>query len=608
MSFKIFSLQLFGKLKPIETIEKQRKLLLDDYNEFLRVENSEELQKYLSLEKEINSEEFKRKKTETEALQFNGSKEYNQLKEFLALQKKKTIKNYFKIAKSSDLEKHIKLKSSEKLAEYNKLLEYVKEGQFDKDKKEILAQVFKGSVEERHWIDYKKLDKSAGIKIYKELHHSDVLKKHEIFTKSEKLKSFVELGNIPDKDKQKLNELKRLKNDAEIKTYFKFENSKKLKLYRETADSQQLIKYNELKSFVESDDYKKREAFLKDKKKFENSEANKKYIRYKQLAADSDIKFFLKFEKSSLYKNYLDVTDSFDLKRYFELEATTTSEEFKERKNYLEDKKKWEKTEEFARQKEFLEMKKLPHIVKYFKNKGTSVFNFFNEWTVVFEDDFNKSALDAEKWATKGYVAEKLLGDNYALAGDNHIFTNGNNIKINGHLSVEVRKEKASGKVWQMPAGFVPAELDYTSGIISSWKSFWMEDGIIEAKVKFNPAEQVVSSFYLAGEKETPRLNVLEMGAKNRVGVLNLNAAGKANVNGMDISNLKKGKWYIFSVIKQGQNYTWKINESEIFALQSSELKDKLHVNASSIVVNDVPGSILPVGFEIDWVKCYRKN
>ena len=289
MSFKIFSLQLFGKLKPIETIEKQRKLLLDDYNEFQKVENSEELQKYLSLEKEVNSEEFKRKKTETEALQFKGSKEHNQLKEFLTLQKKKTIKNYFKIAKSTDLERYKKLKSSDKLAEYNKLLEYVKEGQFDKDKKEILGQVFRGSVEEKHWLDYRKLGKSAGIKIYYELHQSDVLKKHEIFTKSEKLKSFIELGNIPHKDKQKLNELKRLKNDTEIKNYFKFEKSKKLKLFRETADSQQLIKYNELKAFVESDDYKKREAFLKDKKKFENSQANKKYTGYKQLAADSDI-------------------------------------------------------------------------------------------------------------------------------------------------------------------------------------------------------------------------------------------------------------------------------------------------------------------------------
>ena len=607
MSFKIFSLQLLGKLKPVETIEKQRKILQDDFVEFQKVDSSDELGKYLALEKEINSEDFKKKKTEIEALQFKDSKEFNQLKEFTGLKKKRTIKNYFKIANSADLEKFKKLKPSEKLAEYYKLLEYVKEGQFVKDKKEITDQVFKGSVEEKHWIDFKKLDKSTGIKVYKELHQSDLLKKHEIFSNSEKLKNFVQLRNSPEKDKQKLIEWKRLKRDGEIKAYFNFEKSKKLRLYRETADSQNLKTYNELKTFVESDNFKKREVFLKDNKKFENSEANKKYNRFKQLSSDSDIRFFLGFEESSLYKNYLDVAESFDLKRYAELEEITSSKEFKEQKTYLEDKKKWEKTAEFARQQEFLQMKKLPHLVKYFKNKGTTVFNFFKEWEVAFEDDFLKPQLDTEKWATKGFLAEKLLGDNYSLAGDNHVFTNGKNLKINGKLIIEVRKEKAAGKVWQMPAGFVPVELDYTSGIISSWKSFWMEDGIFEAKIKFEPISQIVSSFYLAGEKNMPRVNLLEMGNKNRLGILSLNS-GKANVAGMDISNLKRGKWYIFTVEKQGSNFTWKINGSEIITLQSSDMNQKLHINASGIVVNDVPGSQLPAGFEIGWVKCYRKR
>ncbi len=608
MSFKIFTLQLFGKLKPVETIEKQRKILLDDYNEFLKVENSEELKKYLELESEINSEIFKKKKAEVESLHFNGSKEFNQLKEFEGLQKKQSLKKYFKVANSPDLIRFNNLKSAEKLAEFYKLQEYVKEGQFAKEKKEIESQIFKGSVEEKHWIDYKKLDKSIEIKVYKELHNSDFLKKHELLVKSDKLKNFVQLGNIPDKDKTKLEEFKRLKNDSELINYFKFEKSKKLKIYRETAGGLQLTRYNELKAFVENPDFKKRETFLKDKKKFENSEANKKYTRFKQLLNDQDLKFFFKFEKSGLYKNYLDVAQSFDLKRFYELEEITSSKEFKETKAYLEDKKKWEKTDEFVRQQEYLKMKQLPHLVKYHKNKGTNIFNFFNEWQLVFEDDFQQVKLDTEKWSTKGYLAEKMLGDNYSLAGDNHIFTDGKNLQLNGKLNITVKKEKVKGKVWQMPAGFIPVELDYSSGIISSWKSFWTGDGIVEAKVKFDPVQQIVSSFYLAGEQNTPRLNLLEMGAKNRIGILNLTSDGKANVNGLDISNLKKGKWYIFSVEKSGGNFTWKINETEIFTLQNSELKEKLHLNASSIVIQDVPTQNLPAGFEIDWVKCYGKG
>lgn len=607
MSFKIFTLQFFGGLKQVETIEKQRKALLDDYNEFQKVEQSDELKRYLELEKESNSEGFKKKKTEIEALHFNGSKEFNQLKELSGLQKKRSIKNYFKVADSADIDRFNKLKLSEKLQEYYKLLEYVKEGQFAKDKKEILGQVFKGSVEEKHWIDFQKLEKSTGIKVWKELRQSELLKKHEAFAKSEKLKNLTQLLNSAGSDKQKLAELKQLKNDAEIKSYFNFEKSKKLKIYRETADSQQLNKYTELKSFVESENFKKREIFLKDSKKFENSEANKKYNRFKQLGTDSDIKFFLDFEKSSLHKNYLDVVDSFDLKRYTELKEITGSKEFGERKAYLEDKKKWEKTPEYARQQEYLAMKKLPHLVKYFKNRGTTVFSFFNEWEVVFDDNFSKPTIDSEKWATKPYLAEKMLGDNYSLPGDNYAITDGRNLKTGSKLTIEVKKEKVAAKVWKMPAGFVPAEMEYSSGLVSSWKGFWMEDGIYEAKIKFSPVAEVVSSFYLAGENNMPRVNLLEMGAKNRIGFININT-GKAVANGMDISNLKTGNWYIFSIIKQGNSFTWKINESEIITLSNSEMNRKLNLNAASIVVNDLPASQLPAGFEIEWVKCYRKK
>lgn len=607
MSFKIFTLQLFGGLKQVETIEKQRQTLLDDYIEFQKTEQSDELKRYFELEKESNSEEFKRKKAEIEALHFKGSNEFNQLKELDVLQKKRSVKNYFKIAKSADLERFNKLKSAEKLTEYNKLLEYVKEGQFAKDKKEILEQVFKGSVEEKHWTDYKKLEKSNEIKVWKELHQSEILKKHEAVAKSDKLKNFVQLRDSAGNDKQKLAELNRLKHDNEIKNYFEFEKSKKLKIYRETVDSQQLKKYSELKTFVESDNFKKREVFLKDNKKFENSEANKKYNRFKQLSADSDIKFFLNFEKSSLYKNYLDVAASFDLKRLNELEEITGSKEFRERKAYLEDNKKWEKTPEFARQQEYLAMKKLPHIIKYFKNRGTAVFKFFDEWEVVFEDNFKKPGIDIEKWATLPFLAEKLLGDNYSLPGDNYAITDGKNLKTNGKLTIEVKKEKATAKVWKMPAGFVPAEMEYTTGMVSTWKSFWMEEGIFEAKIKFNPVSQIVSSVYLAGENNMPRVNLLEMGTKNRLGFININA-GKAVAEGMDISNLSAGKWYIFTVVKQGADFTWKINEAEIITLRSSEMNNKLHLNASVIVVNDVPQSHLPAALEIEWVKCYRKK
>ncbi|MFW5755986.1 MAG: hypothetical protein ACOCWK_05250 [Tangfeifania sp.] len=51
MSFKIFSLQLLGKIKPVEKVEIQRDLLQKDYEEFNKVAESDELKEFLELEK-----------------------------------------------------------------------------------------------------------------------------------------------------------------------------------------------------------------------------------------------------------------------------------------------------------------------------------------------------------------------------------------------------------------------------------------------------------------------------------------------------------------------------------------------------------------------------
>ena len=147
--------------------------------------------------------------------------------------------------------------------------------------------------------------------------------------------------------------------------------------------------------------------------------------------------------------------------------------------------------------------------------------------------------------------------------------------------------------------------MDYTSGVVSSWPSFWQEDGIFEAKIKFAPVKQMVGSFYLSGEQNTPRLNLVETGAKNRVGIISSNS-GKTEFTGLDISNLKKDQWYIFTVEKEKSNFIWKINESEVFRTQNTLLAGKLHLNASILLVNEIQGS-LPATFEVDWVKCYRK-
>ena len=604
MSFKIFSLQLTGKIKPTATIEKKRAELNADFLEFQKTESSEELKAFLELDAWANSDAFKSTKKEIEGLSFKGSKEENLLKEYTRLKKSSAIRKYFQLEGSPDLKRYEKERDSEKMKRFYELQDYVKEGQFDKDKKEIKSQVFKGSVEEKHWNEFRKLEKSPGIKAYKELNASDNVKKHEALEKTEKFKKYQQLKNASAQSKEEKAEFKRLKSDAEIKAWFRFERSKKLRLYRETVGSHNLERYNELNVLVNGEAFKKREVFLKDKKKFEKSEAYKKYEEYKRLAGDDTVKFVLKFEKSALYKNYLDVKDSFDLKRYHELEEIINSEEFKKQKAWLEDKKRWEKTEEFKKYQQYLTEQKRPEFVKYFKYKDSADFSFLKNWEVVFEDNFAAQKLDETKWATCPAVAGATLGKNYAMPGDLNIFTNGENITTGGKLKILVKKEKAEGMVWKMPAGFVPTEFEYTSGLISSDKSFQMKDGILEAKIKFDPVKQLLSSFSLSAGKGANRVNMLEMGARNTLGFSILKSNGKVESVGLDIANLKKGD-YIFTLEKQGANFTWKINETEILQQNNNDFDQPLHIVASSLVIDEVSGSH---SFEVEWVKCYAKK
>jgi hypothetical protein len=608
MSFKLFTLQFLGKIKPVEKVESQRKSLLIDYNEFMQVDKSEELVQFLKLEKQLNSEDFKKRKAELQALQFKNSKEYNLLQEYETLKKKKSIKKYFEAANSNDLKQFEAIKNSEKLKEYETLSEYVKEGEFQKQKREIEIQKYKGSVEEQHLIDLHKLEKSDGIKAYLMLHNSQQIERHRKTGDSDKIKKYLDLKNTPDKDKQQQKEFNALRKDSEIKHYFKFEQSNRLKLYRETVDSHELKKYEDLKAFVSDAAFKKRVEYLKDKKKFEKSEAHKKLRRYKEISGDTDIKFFLKYEKSAIHKNYLDVKDSFDLKRYLELEEIVSSKEFKERKAYLEDKNKWEKTEEYANEKKYLELKNKPHLVKYFKYKGSNAFSFFNEWEVTFTEDFTSARLDTERWALMPLWAEKMLGRNYALPGDMHVYTLGQNIKTGGKLSIETRKEKAEGLVWKMPAGFIPQSFEYTSGLISTAKSFWQNDGIFEAKIKFNPVKEVVSSCVLQGENNAERVYLLEMGAKNRLGVARTGKDGKQELEGIDVSNLNKNKWYIFTLEKSHGNFTWKINETEVHKMEHNGINFPLHINLMTLVLDPISSSKLPVEFQTEWVRCYKRK
>jgi hypothetical protein len=432
---------------------------------------------------------------------------------------------------------------------------------------------------------------------HKEYHELELLVKSATFL--QKKKEIQHLSLKGSKEEAQLTELKKLERNSRLRKFYAMLNSEELKRFDKIAESELMAKYKKLKTAVE------KHSLEVLKKKDKNSEEFALYTEYEKIRSSDDIVSFKKFRISSAHKNYEMMIDSPERKRYEELQKITASEEFKARVAYLEDKQKWEKTEEAAKENRFTELKKLPQLINYLKYKNSNAFDFFKQWQLVFEDRFESGKLDSEKWMTKSHWADKALGQNFSQVGDLHAFTEGKNVSVGGNsLKLEVRKEKATSMQWRIPFGFVEQEFDYTSGIVSTAGVEWWKHGILEAKVKYAPAQNLVDAIYLLGEESSPQINLVEMGMKNRLGILS-KTAENIHSESESLSGLKAGEFYIFRLEWSANSLVWKINEREILTVTNNVPAFKMHLNAASIVVAE-PTDSLPHCFEIGWVRFYQ--
>ncbi len=609
MSVKIAWLRITGKLGKAEKIESERYQLEKTYRAFLEAEGSEELKVYLDMEAWVNSGAPQIRKNELESLVFQGSLEYNQLKEFGSLQKSKPIRNYFKIAESPDLKRFERSQESPKMKDFWDLKEYVEGGSFQNDKRDIEAIRFEGSVEQHRLRELDQIQHNRAFRAYQKIFGSGRLEEHARFLKSDKLNRFLELQNAPSRDKIARREFFKLKMDQSIRSYFRFENSRDLKYYREIAHSHLLSRYRELLTETGTEKFKQRVAQLKDKKKLKKSEAWNKYMHFKRLSSDPDVAFHLKFENSTLYRNYLDVSESFQLERYHELKEKVTSPAFVERKSYLEDKRKWEKSDEYAKMQQFLQLKKHPKILLYQRYHQSKAFDFFRQWEMTFCDNFDGKELDRSKWTPNMLWADRLLGDSFSQPGDLQAYSGGKNTSAEkGKLVISVKKETLRSRQWIPGAGLVPRDFTYTSDTLSTMHGFWQQEGIFEAKIKFHPVKEVVSTLCLMGESQESQIALCETGPFNRMGLLLRKGQAQPEFSGVTLSPLRKNVFYLFRLEWKGQKLVWKLNDQTLFELETGSLNYPVHLNLTSLVVDEIPVSRLPVRFEVEWIRCYRKK
>ena len=251
------------------------------------------------------------------------------------------------------------VEKSEELKVFNELEAFVHSEAFAAKKKEIESLQFKGSREEEFLKEFRQLTKDKKLKqFYVTLASTDLqrflqISDSELPEEYNELKVFMENGSFAaekkkseaeifkgSQEEKQLKELKRLEKSKAIKTYLKLKGSSDLKKQTAFAESDELKRFDVLKISIG--------------KGLADKNVKKEFSRLKKSEA---VKNYLKFISSSAYKLYKKTEGSSTLKRFEELKELTSSEKFLKQKTYLEDRRKFEKTEAFKKSEKYRQLK-----------------------------------------------------------------------------------------------------------------------------------------------------------------------------------------------------------------------------------------------------------
>ena len=389
-------------------------------------------------------------------------------------------------------------------------------------------------------------------------------------------------------------DFKRFQRSKKFKTYFRLKGSNELATFELTKVSDEIARFKELDSIVHSANFNKKEQ-LEELKEF------------KLMKSSQHIKDFFKFEKSKSYKIYKELEDSKELEEYLRLEEKISSDEFREEKIDLLDKKRFEKTDDYKKLQEYLALKESDRYKKYFELKNKNPFEELKKWELSFSEEFDSKQLDEEKWINKYFWGEELLNKGYSLNSDLHTFTEGKNIDHSASsILLQARKEKHQGLLWNPTMGFVPKEFDYTSAIINTGKSFRQKYGRFEAKIKLTNPNQVMHSFWMVADKNSPHIDVLKTSGDGKLLIGNYWGSESQihskhfKIKGIDLS---KG-YFIYTLDWNKNELVWKINDVVVKTQTEGVPQDPMYLNFSMGISKEQAN--VNASLEIDWVRCYK--
>jgi hypothetical protein len=410
-----------------------------------------------------------------------------------------------------------------------------------------------------------------------------------------KKKEIESLSYKKSEEYTKEKEFLALQKAKDIVLYFKTIAGSTLKRFQELDGSAKISEYESLEKLVLSLEFKQKAKT----KEFKESEEYKKLQDYNRLKSSSEIKEYFTFKKSKEYSNFQNIDGSARLARYNELKEFVATNEFRERKNYLLDKKRFEKNEMFGQIKEYEKLKKDPDILWYYKVKDSAKFDVLKNRELLFSDEFEGDRLDTTKWLTNYYWGDKLLHDRYSVETDLQAYTEKENFEVrNSLLKIITKPQKVQGKVWSEKDGFKVKEFAFTSGIINSGKSFRHKFGTFTAKVKLgNPSAK--NAFWMLADKITPHVDICR--TSNGKVIFDYFATAGKRVKA-SLGGKYAGEFYIYTLEWTSDKLVWKINNSVVLTQTSDIPQDPMYILFSGGL--DKPVNSMTT-MEIDWIRVY---
>lgn len=171
----LFWKKLFGGIASTAKFEQEMKLLREDMQRYVKVEQSVELAEYNELAHVIGAAEFKEKKKMLENRKYKDTEEYRDSRKFQALQNRTDIKTYYKVHASEDLK------------EYLAFLE-TPEAKLLSDKKEVTKS--------EKLMKFKRFENAKSYKTFTRLHNSYLIKEYEELKKKVSTPEFVKMNEF----------------------------------------------------------------------------------------------------------------------------------------------------------------------------------------------------------------------------------------------------------------------------------------------------------------------------------------------------------------------------------------------------------------------------